>query len=125
MPRVLQGFICVRVRVSILNNSLKPGVLQGLWTSRDPLREILITFDAYLDDQPANSPKSSGGSSGGGGDGHSKGITAERLLRVCRRYSVGVSEAEVAAMVREADRDGSGCVSREEYVAIMKNAGWF
>jgi Ca2+-binding EF-hand superfamily protein len=42
-----------------------------------------------------------------------------------RRYGVGVSDAEVAAMVREADRDGSGCVSRDEYFAIMKNAGWF
>jgi hypothetical protein len=109
-----------------------PNVVQGLWTSRDPLREIFITFDAYLDDQPANSPKSSGSGSscgddgGGGGGGHSKdGITVERLLRVCRRYNVGVSDAELAAMVREADRDGSGCVSREEYVAIMKNAGWF
>ena len=38
---------------------------------------------------------------------------------------VGLSEAEAAEMVSEADQEGVGSVGREAYFAIMKNAGWF
>ena len=38
---------------------------------------------------------------------------------------VGLSEAEAAEMVSEADHEGVGSVGSEAYFAIMKNAGWF
>ena len=38
---------------------------------------------------------------------------------------VGLSEAEAAEMVSEADQEGVGSVGSEAYFAIMKNAGWF
>ena len=92
---------------------------QGALSSRDAMQEILVTFDIFVADY-------SGDSGGVGGDRPgSGGITVERLRRACRRYNVGLSDLEAVAMVKEADRDGSGAVSREEYVNIMKNTGWF
>jgi Ca2+-binding EF-hand superfamily protein len=77
------------------------------------MQEILTTFDIFV-------------SEGCGGDAPgSGGITVERLQSACRRYDVRLSDLEAAAMVLEADRDSSGSVSLEEYINIMKNAGWF
>ncbi len=83
------------------------------------MQEILITFDIFVADGGGDFGEAGGDGSGLGG------ITVERLRRACLRYNVGLSDLEAAAMVREADRDGSGAVSREEYVNIMKNTGWF
>jgi Ca2+-binding EF-hand superfamily protein len=76
------------------------------------MQEILLTFDTFLADS-------------GTDPGRPSGITLELLKRACTRYDVDMSDDEAAAMVREADRDGDGMVSREEYVAIMKNTCWF
>jgi Ca2+-binding EF-hand superfamily protein len=77
------------------------------------MQEILVTYDTFLT------------ASGTETNINDSGITLELLQHACRRYDVDVSDAEAAAMVGEADRDGDGAVSREEYVAIMKNTCWF
>ncbi len=76
------------------------------------MQEILVTYDNFLTDS-------------GTATNSASGITLELLQRACKRYDVDVSDTEATAMVREADRDGDGVVSSEEYAAIMKNTCWF
>ena len=76
------------------------------------MQEILITYDTFLAESCTAVNSTSG-------------ITLELLKRACMQYDVDVSDDEAAAMVREADRDGDGFISRDEYVAIMKNTCWF
>ena len=85
---------------------------QGLLLSRDAMQEILVTYDIFL-------------SASGTAANSANGITLDLLQHACKRYDVDVSDAEAAAMVIEADRDGDGAVSSDEYIAIMKNTCWF
>ena len=85
---------------------------QGLLLNRDAMQEIHLTYETFL-------------TASGTSNNRAGGITLELLQHACKRYDVDVSEDEAAAMVREADRDGDGMISSEEYVAIMKNTCWF
>ena len=84
--------ICICVCAFVLRGP------QGLWSSRDPLREIARTYDAYLAEGAEPAASGGGGSSSNGhaaaavsaataAAGQADGITAERLRRACRRYS--------------------------------------
>ncbi len=76
------------------------------------MQEILLTYETFF-------------TASGTSSDSAKGITLELLLNACKRYDVDVSDAEATAMVEEADQDGDGIISSEEYVAIMKNTCWF
>jgi Ca2+-binding EF-hand superfamily protein len=82
-------------------------LMEGQLTGRDPEEEINATFAAFVR-----------------GTGV-VGITAQRLAQVAREVGVKLEEAELAGMFADADTDGSGDVSKEEYVHILKHSTWF
>mmetsp|Transcript_2756 Transcript_2756/g.5917 ORF Transcript_2756/g.5917 Transcript_2756/m.5917 type:complete len:309 (+) Transcript_2756:2366-3292(+) len=52
-------------------------------------------------------------------------VTVETLRRACAALGVQLDDDELQRMISEADRDGNGAVSEEEFVRIMQHSCWF
>jgi centrin-1 len=81
-------------------------LMEGQLAGRDPEEEIHATFAAFVD----------------GTEG--RGIDQARLAQVAQDVGVKLGEEELAVIFADADADGSGDVSKEEYVQILKNSTW-
>lgn len=52
-------------------------------------------------------------------------ITFEGLRKLARDLGETLTDEEIAEMIEEADRDGSGAISQEEFLTVMKRTGLF
>jgi Ca2+-binding EF-hand superfamily protein len=52
-------------------------------------------------------------------------ITFKNLKRVAKELGENLTDEEIQEMIDEADRDGDGQVSEEEFVRIMKKTSLF
>lgn len=73
---------------------------------RDPREEIMKAFRLFDDDETGK-------------------ITFKNLKRVAKELGENISDEELQEMIDEADRDGDGEVSEEEFFRIMKKSGMF
>ncbi|EAR99047.1 basal body centrin protein (macronuclear) [Tetrahymena thermophila SB210] len=73
---------------------------------RDPRDEILKAFRLFDDDNTGK-------------------ISLKNLKRVARELGEAMTEEELQEMIDEADRDGDGEISEEEFVRIMKKTNLF
>ena len=73
---------------------------------RDPREEILKAFKLFDDDNTGR-------------------ISLKNLKRVARELGETMTEEELAEMIEEADRDGDGEISEEEFIRIMKKTNLF
>ena len=73
---------------------------------RDPREEILKAFKLFDDDNTGK-------------------ISLKNLKRVARELGETMSEEELQEMIDEADRDGDGEISEEEFIRIMKKTNLF
>ncbi|EGR29006.1 hypothetical protein IMG5_165510 [Ichthyophthirius multifiliis] len=73
---------------------------------RDPREEILKAFRLFDDDQTGR-------------------ISLKNLKRVARELGEAMTEEELQEMIDEADRDGDGEISEEEFIRIMKKTNLF
>ncbi|KAG7668491.1 hypothetical protein KSW81_005258 [Nannochloris sp. 'desiccata'] len=73
---------------------------------RDPREEVLKAFRLFDDDETGK-------------------ITFKNLKRVAKELGENISDEELQEMIDEADRDGDGEVSEEEFFKIMKKSGLF
>jgi centrin-1 len=73
---------------------------------RDPREEILKAFRLFDEDETGK-------------------ITFKNLKRVAKELGESISDEELQEMIDEADRDGDGEVSEEEFFRIMKKSGLF
>jgi centrin-1 len=75
-------------------------------SERDPREEILRAFKLFDDDNTGK-------------------ISLRNLKRVARELGETMSEEELQEMIDEADRDGDGEISEEEFIRIMKKTNLF
>ncbi len=73
---------------------------------RDPREEILKAFRLFDDD---NSGK----------------ISLRNLKRVARELGETMTDDELQEMIEEADRDGDGEISEEDFIRVMKKTNLF
>jgi Ca2+-binding EF-hand superfamily protein len=73
---------------------------------RDPREEILKAFKLFDDDNTGK-------------------ITFKNLKRVARELGENMTDEELMEMIEEADRDGDGEISQEEFLRIMKKTNLF
>jgi centrin-1 len=73
---------------------------------RDPLEEMRKAFRLFLDDD-------------------SDRICIRHLKRVAKELGETMTEDELQEMIDEADRDGDGEISEEDFVRIMKKTNLF
>lgn len=73
---------------------------------RDPREEILKAFRLFDDDETGR-------------------ISFKNLKRVARELGESIGDEELQEMIDEADRDGDGEVSEEEFLRIMRKSGLF
>ncbi|KRX00679.1 hypothetical protein PPERSA_00906 [Pseudocohnilembus persalinus] len=73
---------------------------------RDPREEILKAFRLFDDDNTGR-------------------ISLKNLKRVARELGETMTEDELQEMIDEADRDGDGEISEEEFIRIMKKTNLF
>ena len=73
---------------------------------RAPREEILKAFRLFDDDNTGK-------------------ISLKNLKRVARELGETMSEEELQEMIDEADRDGDGEISEEEFIRIMKKTNLF
>ena len=73
---------------------------------RDPREEILKAFRLFDDD---NSGK----------------ISLRNLKRVARELGETMTDDELQEMIDEADRDGDGEISEEDFIRVMKKTNLF
>lgn len=73
---------------------------------RDPREEILKAFRLFDDDETGK-------------------ITFKNLKRVARELGENMTDEELMEMIEEADRDGDGEISEEEFLRIMKKTNLF
>ena len=82
------------------------GMMTAKMAERDPREEILKAFRLFDDDETGK-------------------ITFKNLKRVAKELGENISDEELQEMIDEADRDGDGEVSEEEFIRIMKKSGLF
>ncbi len=70
---------------------------------RDPTEEMMKAFRLFDDDNTGK-------------------ISLKNLKRVAKELGENMSDAELQAMVDEFDRDGSGDINQDEFLAIMKSS---
>ncbi|KAG8347493.1 EF hand domain [Trypanosoma vivax] len=75
-------------------------------TERDSREEILKAFHLFDDDKTGK-------------------ITFKNLKRVAQELGENMTDAELQEMIDEADRDGDGEVSEEEFLRIMKKTSLY
>jgi centrin-1 len=73
---------------------------------RDPREEVIKAFRLFDDDETGK-------------------ITFKNLKRVAKELGEAITDEELQEMIDEADRDGDGEVSEEEFFRIMKKSGLF
>ena len=73
---------------------------------RDPREEILKAFQLFDDDNTGR-------------------ISFKNLKRVARELGETMTDEELMEMIEEADRDGDGEISQEEFLRIMKKTNLF
>lgn len=73
---------------------------------RDPREEILKAFKLFDDDTTGK-------------------ISLKNLKRVARELGETMTDDELQEMIDEADRDGDGEISEEEFIRIMKKTNLF
>ena len=73
---------------------------------RDPREEILKAFKLFDDDNTGR-------------------ISFKNLKRVARELGENMTDEELMEMIEEADRDGDGEISQEEFLRIMKKTNLF
>ena len=73
---------------------------------RDPREEILKAFRLFDDDNTGK-------------------ISLRNLKRVSRELGETMTDDELQEMIDEADRDGDGEISEEEFIRIMKKTNLF
>ena len=73
---------------------------------RDPREEILKAFKLFDDDNTGR-------------------ISFKNLKRVARELGETMTDEELMEMIEEADRDGDGEISQEEFLRIMKKTNLF
>ena len=73
---------------------------------RDPREEILKAFRLFDDDETGK-------------------ISFKNLKRVARELGENMTDEELMEMIEEADRDGDGEISEEEFLRIMKKTNLF
>lgn len=73
---------------------------------RDPLEEIRKAFQLFDDDG-------------------SNFISLKNLRRVAKELGETMTDDELQEMIDEADRDGDGQISEEEFIRIMKKTNLF
>lgn len=74
--------------------------------NRDPMEEIRKAFKLFDDDNTGK-------------------ISFKNLKRVAKELGEKISDEELQEMIDEADRDGDGEVSEEEFIRIMKKTNLF
>jgi centrin-1 len=74
--------------------------------NRDPLEEIRKAFKLFDDDNTGK-------------------ITFKNLKRVAKELGEKITDEELQEMIDEADRDGDGEVSEEDFIRIMKKTNLF
>ena len=70
-------------------------------SERDPREEILKAFRLFDDDNTGK-------------------VSLKNLKRVARELGETMTDEELQEMIDEADRDGDGEISEEEFIRIMK-----
>ena len=75
-------------------------------SERDPIEEMRKAFRLFIDDD-------------------SDRISIRHLKRVAKELGEGMSEDELNEMIEEADRDGDGEISEEDFIRIMKKTNLF
>ncbi len=73
---------------------------------RDPLEEIRKAFKLFDDDETGK-------------------ISLKNLRRVAKELGETMTDEELQEMIDEADRDGDGEISEEEFIRIMKKTNLF
>lgn len=81
-------------------------LMSGKMTERDSKEEILKAFRLFDDDETGK-------------------ISLKNLRRVAREIGETMTDEELQEMIDEADRDGDGEVSQEEFLRIMKKTSLF
>ena len=82
-------------------------VLTALFQSeRDPMEEIIKAFRLFDDDETGK-------------------ISFRNLKRVAKELGENMTDEELQEMIDEADRDGDGEVSEEEFIRIMKKTSLY
>ena len=81
-----------------------------MWTmkmaERDPREEMLKAFRLFDDDESGR-------------------ISFKNLKRVAKELGENMTDEEIQEMIDEADRDGDGEISEEEFMRIMKKTNLF
>ena len=75
-------------------------------SERDPREEILKAFKLFDDDNTGKVP-------------------LKNLKRVARELGETMTDEELQEMIDEADRDGDGEISEEEFIRVMKKTNLF
>ena len=73
---------------------------------RDPLEEIRKAFRLFDDDETGR-------------------ISIKNLRRVAKELGETMTDDELQEMIDEADRDGDGEISEEDFIRIMKKTNLF
>lgn len=73
---------------------------------RDPVEEMRKAFRLFIDDE-------------------SDKISLRHLKRVAKELGEGMNEDELQEMIEEADRDGDGEISEDDFIRIMKKTNLF
>lgn len=81
-------------------------LMTGKISERDPREEILKAFRLFDDDTTGK-------------------ISLKNLKRVARELGETMNDDELQEMIDEADRDGDGEISEEEFIRIMKKTNLF
>ncbi|KAI9137157.1 Centrin-1 [Paraphysoderma sedebokerense] len=81
-------------------------LMTGKMAERDSRTEILKAFKLFDDDNTGS-------------------ISFKNLKRVARELGENLTDEELQEMIDEADRDGDGVVSEEEFLRVMKKTGLY
>merc|ERR1719379_53899 len=73
---------------------------------RDPREEMLKAFKLFDDDETGK-------------------ISFKNLKRVAKELGENMTDDEITEMIEEADRDGDGEISEEEFLRIMKKTSLY
>jgi Ca2+-binding EF-hand superfamily protein len=84
-------------------------LMKGELSGRDPLDEILMTFEAFH--KPC--------------DDQRELINLDKLRRTCKEYGVKLTEQELSYMIVQVASHGSNHITEEDYVRIMCFSPWF
>ena len=82
------------------------GMMTQKMAERDPREEMLKAFRLFDDDETGK-------------------ISFRNLKRVAKELGENMTDDEITEMIEEADRDGDGEISEEEFMRIMRKTNLF